>query len=144
MARLLTAKQWAVVGAGLLAAAVVLDLRAWTWVPWQVMWAALTDHAVMIVLGVPGSILLVSAAVALRRARRRPAEPAATAASGPWLLSYPGVLTVASAVATVGVIALVIMLEVAAGSPAADRAALEIDAIKYGLGIFAAGGAAAA
>ena len=144
MMRRLTAKQWLVVGAGLLAAAVLVDLRPWAWVPWHAVRAVVADHAVLILLGVPGVVLLVRAMVALRRARRALAAPAAVAVSWPWLLSYPGVLTVATTVAALGVLAFVIMLQIAEGSPAADRAKLQIDAIKYGLGIFAAGGAAAA
>ncbi|WP_158647348.1 pentapeptide repeat-containing protein [Actinoplanes sp. ATCC 53533] len=143
MVRRLTAMQWLAVGAGLLAAAVLLDVRPWGWELWQSVWAALTDHAALVLLGLPSLVALGAAAVALRRARRGSAAPAESAA-GSWLLSYPGVLTVATVVAALGVIALVIMLRVAAGSPTADRAKLQIDAIKYGLGIFAAGGAAAA
>jgi hypothetical protein len=70
--------------------------------------------------------------------------PARTRPAWQWLLSYPGVGTITAAVAATGVAALVIMLRVAAGAPSADRATLQIDAIKYGLGIFAASGAAAA
>lgn len=110
---------------------------------WQSVWTTLTDHVALLLLGLPSLVALGAAAVALRRARRGSAAPADSPA-GSWLLSYPGVLTVAAVVAALGVIALVIMLRVAAGSPTADRAKLQIDAIKYGLGIFAAGGAAAA
>ncbi|WP_327033927.1 pentapeptide repeat-containing protein [Micromonospora ureilytica] len=47
--------------------------------------------------------------------------------------------------AGIGILALVVMLDVAADvNPAAERAKLQIEAIKYGLGSIAAGGAAAA
>ena len=62
----------------------------------------------------------------------------------PWLLSDRGVLTVAGSVAVIGVAAMVAMLLIATGAEAADRAGLRIEAIKYGLGFFAAAGAAAA
>ncbi|MBU2667057.1 pentapeptide repeat-containing protein [Actinoplanes bogorensis] len=46
--------------------------------------------------------------------------------------------------AAAGVVAFVVMVRVAAHAPVADRPGLQIEAIKYGLGLFAAGGAAAA
>jgi hypothetical protein len=132
MARHLTAKRLLVLGSVLLVAAVLIDLRPWRWtVP--------AGHPVLLGVGLPGAALLVGAAVVHRR-RRASADPS----SGPWLLSYAGLLTVTAVVAVVGVTGLVIMLLLAAAAPAAARPALQIDAIKYGLGIFAAGGAAAA
>jgi len=62
----------------------------------------------------------------------------------PWLLADRGILTVAGSVTVIGAAAMVAMLIIAAGAAAADRAGLRIEAIKYGLGFFAAAGAAAA
>lgn len=62
----------------------------------------------------------------------------------PWLVSDRGVLTVAAAVAAVGVAALVAMWQIAEQVPPTERGKVQIDAIKYGLGFFAAAGAAAA
>jgi len=63
----------------------------------------------------------------------------------PWLLADRGILGVVATVTVIGVAAMVAMLLIAAGvAEAADRAGLRIEAIKYGLGFFAAAGAAAA
>lgn len=123
-------------GAGLLVVAAVLDLRPWRYVPWPVLGSVLAGHVVLLVLGIPALAVLITGA-GLRR--RRPRD-----GTWPWLLSYPGVLSVAGAVTVLGVAALIVMLHLAARSPAAERPALQIDAIKYGLGIVAAAGAAAA
>ena len=62
----------------------------------------------------------------------------------PWLLSDAGVLTAALIVAGVGVVALVVMLQIADHASTAERANLQIEALKYGVGFFAAAGAVAA
>jgi hypothetical protein len=62
----------------------------------------------------------------------------------PWLLSDAGVMTTALVVAGVGVVALVVMLQIAGDAATAERAKLQIEALKYGLGFFAAAGAVAA
>ncbi|GIM97129.1 pentapeptide repeat-containing protein [Paractinoplanes toevensis] len=62
----------------------------------------------------------------------------------PWLLSDRGIFTVAATVAGLGIVGLIGMWLIANRLHGADRAQLEIDAIKYGLGFIAAGGAAAA
>ena len=72
------------------------------------------------------------------------AQQPAEAVRWPWLLSDRGILTVAGTVAVVGAAAMVAMLLIAGGAAAAEQAGLRIEAIKYGLGFFAAAGAAAA
>jgi hypothetical protein len=62
----------------------------------------------------------------------------------PWLLSDRGILIVASLVACLGVAGLAMMWLIAWQLHGHERAQLEVDAIKYGLGFIAAGGAAAA
>ncbi|XVV11208.1 hypothetical protein ACQP2X_41215 [Actinoplanes sp. CA-131856] len=62
----------------------------------------------------------------------------------PWILSDRGILTFTLLVAAVGVAGLTTMLLIADDVTGVDKAKLQIDAIKYGLGIAAAGGAAAA
>jgi uncharacterized protein YjbI with pentapeptide repeats len=53
-------------------------------------------------------------------------------------------MTAAVVVAGMGILALVVMLRIAADAPDAERAKLQIEALKYGLGFFAAAGAVAA
>jgi hypothetical protein len=62
----------------------------------------------------------------------------------PWLLSNAGILTVTVIVAGLGITALVVMLLIASDAPDTERAKLLIEALKYGLGFFAAAGAVAA
>ena len=62
----------------------------------------------------------------------------------PWLLSNAGILTVTVIVAGIGITTLVVMLLIADGAPDTERAKLQIEALKYGLGFFAAAGAVAA
>lgn len=62
----------------------------------------------------------------------------------PWLLADRGILTVSCLVAGLGALGLIMMWLIANRLHGADRANLEIDAVKYGLGFIAAGGAAAA
>ncbi|MCA2216562.1 pentapeptide repeat-containing protein [Jidongwangia harbinensis] len=62
----------------------------------------------------------------------------------PWLLSNRGLAVVASCLALVGVCLLLAMLLIAARTPEPERAKLQIETLKYGLGFFAAGGAVAA
>ncbi|GIF08899.1 pentapeptide repeat-containing protein [Actinoplanes siamensis] len=62
----------------------------------------------------------------------------------PWLLSNAGILTVTVIVAGLGITALVVMLLIAGDAPDTERAKLLIEALKYGLGFFAAAGAVAA
>jgi len=61
----------------------------------------------------------------------------------PWLLADRGILIVACLVAGLGVLGLITMWLIANRLHGVDRANLQIDAIKYGLGFIAAGGAAA-
>jgi len=76
----------------------------------------------------------------VREVQQQPAE----AVRWPWLLSDRGILSAVATVTVIGVAAMVSMLVIAAGAAAAARAGLRIEAIKYGLGFFAAAGAAAA
>ncbi|WIN00251.1 pentapeptide repeat-containing protein [Actinoplanes oblitus] len=62
----------------------------------------------------------------------------------PWLLSNAGILTVTLIVAGIGISALVEMLLLARSAPDTERAEVQIEALKYGLGFFAAAGAVAA
>jgi uncharacterized protein YjbI with pentapeptide repeats len=62
----------------------------------------------------------------------------------PWLLSNAGILTVTVIIAGLGITALVVMLLLAGGAPDTERAKLQIEALKYGLGFSAAAGAVAA
>jgi uncharacterized protein YjbI with pentapeptide repeats len=71
-------------------------------------------------------------------------QPDPTGLRWPWLLSDRGILTTAGTVAIIGAAAMVAMLLIATGAEPTDRAGLRIEAIKYGLGFFAAAGAAAA
>jgi uncharacterized protein YjbI with pentapeptide repeats len=73
-----------------------------------------------------------------------PQQPEPAGLRWPWLLSDRGILTAAGTVAVIGAAAMVAMLLIATGAAGADRAGLRIEAIKYGLGFFAAAGAAAA
>ncbi|WP_051167509.1 pentapeptide repeat-containing protein [Actinoplanes sp. N902-109] len=114
-------------------AALALGLHPWAWPLWPATGRFLAAHWLALTLAGLGVVTLGRPAWRLPRV------------NGTWLLSYRGVATVAGVVAATGVIAMVAMLSVAAGSPVpGDRAKLQIDAIKYGLGSFAAAGAAAA
>jgi hypothetical protein len=131
-------------GGALLSAGVLIDRRFWNW-PWGAVGSAAIAHIGLIVFGGAGIALLTTATTLRRRARLAPEssiEPPGT--EWPWPLTYTGVATIAAAVTVLGVIAFVIMLQVAGRAAPADRPALQIDAIKYGLGLFAAGGAVAA
>jgi uncharacterized protein YjbI with pentapeptide repeats len=108
----------------------------------------------------PALILLLMAVMLWRRAagppnqapaehqgepRREPPGEGTDPPRWPWLVSDRGVLSVAVGVALVGVAALAVMWQIAALVPQdVDRRKLQIEAIKYGLGFFAAAGAAAA
>jgi Pentapeptide repeats (9 copies) len=62
----------------------------------------------------------------------------------PILLSDAGILGSTIVIAGIGVTAVVIMLSIAGNAPYSARAGLQIDAVKYGAGFFAASGAVAA
>ena len=62
----------------------------------------------------------------------------------PWWLSNVGILGTVVVVAGLGIVALVVMLQIAAYAPTVERPKLQIEALKYGLGVFAAAGAVAA
>ncbi len=63
----------------------------------------------------------------------------------PWVLSDAGIATVVAVVAVAGAAIVVAMLQIAAHpADATDQAKLQIEALKYGLGFFAAAGAVAA
>lgn len=62
----------------------------------------------------------------------------------PWLLSNAGILTATVLVAAIGITALVLMLVITGNAMAGEQAKLQIEALKYGLGFFAAAGAVAA
>jgi hypothetical protein len=120
----------------------LLNTRPWAW-PWGGIGAWTARNAALIGIGLPGLAAMTIAVVALRRTAPDRPSPGPSPGRRPWLLSYPGITTAAAVVAVVGIVALVAMLTVA-GSPATERAKLQIDAIKWGIGLFAAAGAVAA
>jgi uncharacterized protein YjbI with pentapeptide repeats len=132
-----------ILAGGLFFAGVLIDLRPWTW-RWNTMGTALSDHFALLALCMPAAGLTAGVVLVTLNGRSKQPAPVASGGKWPWLLSYRGVAAVVVVVALVGVAAVVIMLHVATESPPADRPGLEIDAIKYGLGTFAAAGAAAA
>ncbi|WP_229068945.1 pentapeptide repeat-containing protein [Actinoplanes sp. DH11] len=136
----------AVLAGAAVLSALVVEARVWHW-PWThafVSW--LGTHVVSVIAAiVVGLVLLPS----LIREKVAPVDrsnaTAGDSARWPWLLSDSGLLTVVGTLAGIGMAALMVMLEVSddlAAGP--DRAKLQIEAIKYGLGSIAAGGAAAA
>ncbi|XVV11303.1 pentapeptide repeat-containing protein [Actinoplanes sp. CA-131856] len=131
---------WPWTAAGLLTVGVLLDLRAWTWA-WNEVGPALHQHFLLVLFAVPAVLLIVGPLLLQRWSVRRAIRAGAviTGPRWPWLLSYPGVGIAAASVAAIGVLALLWMMKVAGDEPK-----LQIEAIKYGLGLFAAGGAVAA
>jgi uncharacterized protein YjbI with pentapeptide repeats len=123
---------------------VAVDLRVWTTVPWRHVGSVLAGHVVLVGGGAPVAVVALIAAVALVRRRTVASTVVQSGQRWPWPLTYPGIVLIAAVVAVVGVVALVVMLRLADQSTATDRPKLQIDAIKYGLGAFAAAGAAAA
>jgi uncharacterized protein YjbI with pentapeptide repeats len=126
--------------AALAISGVILEVRPWDW-PWSRAWADLRGHGGLFLTCFAAGLSVARVMAARKRAARLLSAP--DGRRWPWLLSYRGVAAATAAVAAVGVIALVIMLELASRTTA-DRAKLQIDAIKYGLGAFAAAGAMAA
>ena len=139
-----TAARLLVGGATLFAAAVLVDAQAWDWTIWQGMWTAASGHVVLLAAGVPALILLAVGAWSLRSLHAARGEEDKPAVQFPWLLSNRGVLTSAVLVAVIGSALLGIMLAIAAEEAGIERAKLQIEALKYGLGFFAAAGAVAA
>ena len=125
-------------GVALVALGGLLDTKPWAW-PWDSIGSWIVHHAALIGAGLPGIAAVAVAIVAFRRTR----APNPAAARRPWLLSYPGITTAGAVVAILGIAALIAML-VLAGSSATEQAKLRIDAIKWGIGLFAAAGAVAA
>lgn len=81
---------------------------------------------------------------ARRRLPRRADDDGFRGLRWPWLLSDRGIFTAVATVAGLGVAGLVVMWLIGNRLHGADRARLQIDAIKYGLGFVAAAGAVAA
>ncbi|MFY1680883.1 pentapeptide repeat-containing protein [Micromonospora sp. WMMD730] len=131
-------------GATLFAAAVLVDARAWHWTIWQTMWTVASGHVVLLAAGVPALILLAAGAWSHRPFHVARGEEDKPAVQFPWLLSNRGVLASAVLVAVIGAALLGTMLAIAAGEAGIERARLQIEALKYGLGFFAAAGAVAA
>ncbi|MEV6489019.1 pentapeptide repeat-containing protein [Actinoplanes sp. NPDC051633] len=61
-----------------------------------------------------------------------------------WILTDRGILTVAAAITAVGIVALIVMLQIASNAGPADRPSLQLEAVKFGLGFVAAAGAVVA
>ncbi|XVU23948.1 pentapeptide repeat-containing protein [Actinoplanes sp. CA-054009] len=136
---------WPWTAAALLVIGLVVDLRAWNWA-WGQVGPAVREHFFLLLFAVPAVLLVVAPLLLQRWAVRRAVRAGAvvTGPRWPWLLSYPGVGIAAASVAVVGLLALLWMMNVAGGADRGDRPKLQIEAIKYGLGLFAAGGAVAA
>ncbi|MFG1744784.1 pentapeptide repeat-containing protein [Micromonospora chalcea] len=132
------------VGAATLVAAVLVQSR-----PWGSRWREFveaTGRYPAVALSVLG-VLLLLVSMWLRRGVRDTAVTQMNEAPRlrwPWLLSDVGVATAVALVATVGIAELITMWSIAGGAAPAERAKLQIDALKYGLGFFAAAGAVAA
>jgi hypothetical protein len=134
-------------GAVLVVAPVLVGLQVWRWFGWAArLVAAYPGSVVAFLLGL---LLAVAGVGVLRQAR----HAAGGRSSRPpsrwlWLLSDRGVAAVVATVAGLGLAALLWMLHVASQAPtglgAGSRSTLRIEAIKYGLGSIAVGGAAAA
>lgn len=103
------------------------------WWPWAPVGAWLRAHAVALVLAAFGVLLLGTAAVELRRGRRRRVAPAQRPPLSWWAILIGAVL-----VGTVSWAATAWLL--AEASKAADPAAARVEAVKTGLGIGAGTG----
>ncbi|MCM0673603.1 pentapeptide repeat-containing protein [Micromonospora phytophila] len=134
-----------VASAVLLVLAVLVDIGPWRWVSWGIAAEIIGEHRSLAIIGLPAAALLAASLVRLIRTRNAAAPTnGASKIQWPWLLSDQGIGAIAGTVATVGVIALAVMLVVAESASGVERAKLQIEAIKYGIGAVAAGGAAAA
>ncbi len=131
-------------GAIALVLAVVLAVRPWPWSRWRTWTDTLLGHP-SVVLSIVAVLLAVSAYVAHQTARAA-GVPAASPPTArlPWLLTDNGVTAAATLVAGIGIAALATMWFIAGDAPQAERAKLQIEALKYGVGFFAAAGAVAA
>ncbi|RSM38550.1 hypothetical protein DMB66_58925 [Actinoplanes sp. ATCC 53533] len=131
---------------GLLAVAVLLEMCAWRWSWLRAVGQVLAERLFLVMVGLPALVLIAVSAFQPRRRPRGTIEgPAGRASRWPWLLADRGLLIVAGALACVGVAALTVMWVVAVGVDSdSERAKLQVEAIKYGLGSVAAAGAAAA
>lgn len=125
----------------LFVAGLTVQFRPWNW-PWRSAWGDLSGRSGL-VLAFFAAGLATAWLMSLRRAKLT-SRTQPTGDTWPWLLSYPGMTTLVVVVLAVGVIALSIMMDVASGATKAEKPKLQIEAIKYGLGIFAGAGAVAA
>ncbi|GAA2526266.1 hypothetical protein Ahu01nite_087790 [Winogradskya humida] len=121
----------------------VVEFQPWSW-PWEAMWAGVRSHVGLLALGA-GAGLGSARAIARFRAHRHSARGSGESERHtPWVVSYPGIATMVATVTGLGIVALVVMLQVAATAVESERPRLQVDAIKYGLGVFAGAGAVAA
>lgn len=146
-----TVQRSAVAAATVLGVALLIDTRIWAWPLWRATWSAAGEHLLLTAVGVPAVAVLAAATVLLPRHRRmqqlqddllnrdpkvarlydawmrRPLQEDDVLSRAPtgrrwhWLLSYPGVSTIAAAVALIGMAAFLMMLQIAADTTAADR-----------------------
>jgi uncharacterized protein YjbI with pentapeptide repeats len=129
-----------------------LGARPWTWPFWEPAAQFAADQWMVAgaTLSAALAILLLGAGAASLRLGRNQLAAGKTDESErwlEWLLSNRGMATVVATAATLGVIAMIFMLVVASGAKpdgAGNRNQLRIEAIKYGLGSFAAAGGLAA
>jgi hypothetical protein len=128
------------VGLAMLAAAMLLQLRPWRW-PWTTAAGYVVHPAFTAAVLAAGSLVVL---VRTRQSGHADKQKPQDTLRWSLPLSNPGILIIASTVVAIGVVAFVVMLLIASKTGANDRASLQIEAIKYGLGFFAAGGAAAA
>ncbi|WP_410811298.1 pentapeptide repeat-containing protein [Micromonospora sp. 067-2] len=131
-------------GLALLIAGATLAASPWQWNVWP--W--LVRHPATFVMAAG---LGIFASVRSRRliakwsARGKGGMQNSERAELHWILSDVGIGSTTTAVALVGVAALIVMLAVAkSASPGNEQAKLQMEAIKYGLGFVASGGALAA
>ncbi|MFX0593054.1 pentapeptide repeat-containing protein [Melissospora conviva] len=89
-------------------------------------------------------VLLVAAVAALVDQGRRIGRRKPVAGRWPWLLSDRGIFVVVGLMACVGAAVMGIMLVLAHTVDGVERTKLQLDAIKYGLGVIAAAGGVAA
>jgi uncharacterized protein YjbI with pentapeptide repeats len=133
------------VGVALLATAVLMSMPVGSW--WRAVTQAYADHSATAGLATAGVLLVAVAWMLSRRspARLRETNGGQARSRWLWLLTDFGVAVLIGATICLGLVAMVWMLRVAGDAPTApNRAALKVEAIKYGLGSVVASGAAAA
>jgi hypothetical protein len=129
----------------------LVDRRVWTWPAVRWMAGMLDNHLALVIAGVAVVCVFV-----LARQSRTGAGSNRSSSDGersvaleplrvPWVLSDAGIAIMVVVVAVAGTAIVVAMLRIADHpSDATERAKLQVEALKYGLGFIAAAGAVAA